>query len=140
MSLIIVTIKVITLTTTSLLSDISPKILLFVETLCPSYHCHCCHHHLTKTSINATPTSTIVNISNTIGPIAQLSLFFRISKWAYLYNTIMLLVRVHCNLCSSEYSCRTGGSSGAYLIFVIFSPRAQFCVRFFSTQKRVNRD
>ena len=53
MSLIIVTIKVITLTTTSLLSDISPKILLFVETLCPSYHRHRCHDHLTNNSINA---------------------------------------------------------------------------------------
>ena len=30
--------------------------------------------------------------------------------------------------------------SGAYLIFVIFSPRAQFLAQFFSTQKRVNRD
>ena len=28
----------------------------------------------------------------------------------------------------------------AYLIFVIFSPRAQFLAQFFSTQKRVNRD
>ena len=27
---------------------------------------------------------------------------------------------------------------GPYLIFVIFSPRAQFLARFFSTQKRVN--
>ena len=27
----------------------------------------------------------------------------------------------------------------AYLIFVIFSPRAQFFAKFFSTQKRVNR-
>ena len=27
-----------------------------------------------------------------------------------------------------------------YIIFVLFSPRAQFFAKFFSTQKRVNRD
>ena len=32
------------------------------------------------------------------------------------------------------------GSSKAYLIFVFFSPQAQFLVKFFSTQKRVNQD
>ena len=32
------------------------------------------------------------------------------------------------------------GKSEAYLIFVIFSPRRQFLVQFFSTQKCVNRD
>ena len=32
------------------------------------------------------------------------------------------------------------GILDTYMIFVLFSPRAQFFAQFFSTQKRVNRD
>ena len=38
----------------------------------------------------------------------------------------------------SPLHCHT--PDGAYLIFVIFSPQAQFLAKFFSTPKRVNRD